>query len=236
VSAAAPSPLGAYHGESLAVRAHVAVRWRSCPFGAVLAALPARGDVLDVGCGHGVLTLALATTRPDVSVTGVDIDEDKIAVARRAAARVTGGPVRFEVTSGGGGLPGGPGPWDAVVAVDVLYLLPQATQEALVRDLAGALRPGGSLVVKEMDTTPRLKAAWMRVQERLAVRVLRITKGDELAFTDPAPLAAAMRAAGLQVDVRPVDRGYPHPHVLLVGRRPEVTADAEKESNGPPLA
>jgi 2-polyprenyl-3-methyl-5-hydroxy-6-metoxy-1,4-benzoquinol methylase len=212
-SGAVSSPLAAYRRHSLATRAHVAVRWLSCPFRAVLAELPARGSVLDVGCGHGVLALALARSRPDLVVTGIDIDADKIAVAREVAPP----GVRFEAVAVGDPVP--PGPWDAVVAVDVLYLLPPAEQAALVRALASTLPPGGRLVVKEMDTVPRHKAAWMRFQERLAVRVVRITEGAELAFTDPSQLRDAMTAAGLEVSVRRVDRWYPHPHVLLVGVR-----------------
>jgi hypothetical protein len=54
-----------------------------------------------------------------------------------------------------------------------------------------------------------------------AVRLLRITEGDELTFLDPAAMAGAMTGAGLDVRHRPVHRGYPHPHYLLVGRRPQ---------------
>lgn len=210
------SPRSAYRDEPLAVRAHVAVRWRSCPFDAVLAELPARGAVLDVGCGHGVLPLALARRSgpmSELSIVGVDIDATKIEVAQRVAPP----SVRFEAVAPGAPPP--QGPWDAVVAVDVLYLLDADAQAALVADLAATLRPGGRLVIKEMDVVPRHKAAWMRFQEWLAVRVLHITQGAELAFTDPAALRAAMEGAGLEVDVRRVDRWYPHPHVLLVGRR-----------------
>ena len=38
--------------------------------------------VVDVGCGSGCITLALATERPQIHITGVDISEDALAVAR----------------------------------------------------------------------------------------------------------------------------------------------------------
>ncbi|RPF70658.1 class I SAM-dependent methyltransferase [Aurantiacibacter spongiae] len=38
---------------------------------------------LDIGCGAGELTLALARNRPDACVTGVDVSPDLLAVARR---------------------------------------------------------------------------------------------------------------------------------------------------------
>ncbi|GAA3244949.1 class I SAM-dependent methyltransferase [Dactylosporangium siamense] len=45
---------------------------------------PAR--VMDLGCGAGASTLAIAAAFPRAAVTGVDLDEESIADARRAAA------------------------------------------------------------------------------------------------------------------------------------------------------
>jgi hypothetical protein len=75
------------------------------------------------------------------------------------------------------------------------------------------------VVVKEMAPAPRWKAAWNSAQETLAVRILGITAGESLTFLPPSDLARALEAEGLAVRQRPVHRGYPHPHHLLVGRR-----------------
>jgi SAM-dependent methyltransferase len=48
----------------------------------LLAAAPTRGRALDLGCGTGELALALA--QRGLEVTGVDLDEHKLAVARAA--------------------------------------------------------------------------------------------------------------------------------------------------------
>ena len=48
--------------------------------------MPRRGEILDAGCGHGLLSLYLAAQSPERRITGVDIDDEKLAVARRAAA------------------------------------------------------------------------------------------------------------------------------------------------------
>lgn len=49
---------------------------------AILAAAPDSGRAIDLGCGAGQTSIALATARPDLEVTGVDLSEDLIAVAR----------------------------------------------------------------------------------------------------------------------------------------------------------
>lgn len=205
-----------YRPESPAVRLHTAVRWRSCPFEAVAAAVPPTGRILEVGCGHGLFSAFLALTEPGRVVHGIDVDGAKLAVARRAAGRsgcrLTFGPA--DATA----FP--PGPWDAVVIIDVLYLLDPRRQEALLRTAAEALAPGGTLAVKEMAESPAWKFAWMRLQEHVAVRVLRITAGDTLSFVPPRETAGWLAQAGLAVETQALDRGYPHPHHLLVGRRP----------------
>ena len=208
--------LGLYRDSPLVTRAHVRVRWATCPFPAVAAGVPEAGRILEVGCGHGLLSLHLALTSGAREVHGIDVDDRKLDAARAAATR--GGVGATFAPADGARLPDGP--WDAIVIVDVMYLLEGPAQRALLASCAAALAPGGALVVKEMAPVPRWKAAWNVAQETAAVKLLGITAGDRLTFLPPAELAAAMAGAGLDVRERPLHRGYPHPHHLLVGRRP----------------
>ena len=60
--------------------------------------LPANATVLELACGHGVLSLLAAEERPDLRVTGLDISPPAIAVARRLlAASGHGDRVSFQV-------------------------------------------------------------------------------------------------------------------------------------------
>lgn len=209
--------LGLYAGA--AARAHVLVRWHTCPFPRIAASVPRQGRILEVGCGHGLFSAYLALQAPRRSVRGIDIDELKIGAARTAAERVRrmGGDLDFAAVPPGT-LP--PGPWDAIVIVDVLYLLSEAAQGALLDGAARLLAPGGVLVVKEMGCRPRWKFHWNRLQETLSVRVLGITRGGAFTFLAPERLESMMRERGLATTSVGVDRGRPHPHHLLVGRRP----------------
>lgn len=47
---------------------------------------PAGGRVLDLGCGYGVIGLAVATVAPEAVVTGVDVNERALLLARENAA------------------------------------------------------------------------------------------------------------------------------------------------------
>lgn len=202
-------------------RLHVAVRWWTCPFPAVERVVPLHGDVLEIGCGHGLLSLYLAACSPHRRVLGVDIDVDKIALASRAADALRARDdvrVQVECRVADGAVPDGP--WDAIVIADVLYLLPVELRHRLLDEAADRLAPGGVLVVKETDRHPRWKGSLTIAQELVSTQVLRITEGETVEFEPPAAFAARLRARGLEVEGHRVDRGYPHPHHLLLARRP----------------
>ncbi len=214
-----PSLLALYEGQPATVRAHIRTRWRTCPFPAIAALVPAAGRILDFGAGHGALASWLALRSARRTVVGVDVDPVKVASARSAARRAgeLGLPAAEFRHEPGGGFPSGP--WDAVLLVDVLYLLDPAAQERTLREAARSLAPGGALLMKEMGRHPRWKAGWARAQEFLAVRVLRITAGSGIRFLPPETHAEWLEAEGLAVVGAPADRGYLHPHHLLAARR-----------------
>ena len=152
------------------------------------------------------------------SVRGIDVAPGKVREASTAAqrARRLGADLDFACVQPGE-LP--PGPWEAIVIVDVLYLLEEAAQRSLLERCAGLLAPGGVLAVKEMSTRPRWKFWWNEAQETLAVRLFRITWGGPFTFLPPTTVEGAMRELGLQACSRRLDRGRPYPHHLLVGKR-----------------
>ena len=235
--AAGRAALAAYAAQSAAVRLHARVRWYSAPFPAIAGVLPVTGRILEIGCGHGLFSVYAALAGSARAVHGVDIDQDKIAVARLVAGRVSAdleADLEFDVTPSGAVSPG---PWDAIVVVDMLYLLPAEQQQQLLTEAAGELAPGGRLVIKEMSRTPRWKAAWNTAQETLAVSILGITERAStpaapragtgpgvgparFEFVAPETMALWLADAGLETSSRRLDRGRIHPHHLVVASRP----------------
>lgn len=213
--------VAAYRGEPRGVRFHVGVRARSCPFAELEARVPAAGRVLDLGCGHGLGSIVLGLGAAGREVTGVDIDADKLPSGASAARRAGLTNVAFEAVPPGWRPGGG---YDAIVLVDVLYLLGGTAARELLADLGGAIAPGGAVLVKEIDVRPRWKYQVARVQELVATRVARITEGEQVDFLAPADIAEVLTGAGLEVEHVPLHRGRPHPHHLVIGRRPTLPA------------
>jgi len=77
-----------------------------------LAAGIAEPRILDVGVGSGAIALALKDERPDARVTGVDVSEDALALARENAERLG---LEVELRRGDGPAAAAEG-WDVVVA------------------------------------------------------------------------------------------------------------------------
>jgi SAM-dependent methyltransferase len=55
---------------------------------AILATAPATGRAIDLGCGAGETSIALATSRPGLNVTGIDISAELVAVAKERGAGI----------------------------------------------------------------------------------------------------------------------------------------------------
>jgi len=77
--------------------------------------IPAGSRVLDVGCGYGAVARTIAARVPDVIVTGIDVDEARIAQAQAADNPSN---LRFVLGDALVDLPDGP--WTAVVLSNVL--------------------------------------------------------------------------------------------------------------------
>lgn len=220
-SAAARRVLALWDDAEVGDRFHTSARWWSAPFAVLEREVPLSGDILEIGCGHGVFSTYMALCSPTRHVVGVDIDAHKIERGVRAAANLRPGEADVELrVSASGEVPRIPGGWRAIVFADVLYLLTRERREALLAECAAALAPDGLLVVKEVDTTPVLKARIAQLQEVLATRVLGITDGDALDFPSGVELEGVLDGLGLRTTRKRIDHGYLHPHCVVLGHRP----------------
>ncbi|MFJ2904762.1 class I SAM-dependent methyltransferase [Streptomyces sp. NPDC087212] len=104
--------------------------------------LPGRpGEVLDLGCGTG--SLSLLASEQGHRVTGVDLAPAMLALAR---AKLAGRDAEFLVGDAAA-PPVGERRFDAVLVRHVLWTLPDPAH--VLRTWRGLLRPGGRLILVE---------------------------------------------------------------------------------------
>jgi len=155
--------------------------------------LPLAGArVLDVGCGAGLLSEALA--REGAQVTALDLAPELIDVAKLHLLE-SGLQVDYRLQSVEDLAAEAPASFDAITCMEMLEHVPDPA--AVIRACAALLKPGGQLFVSTLNRTPAAFAVAIVGAEYVA-RLLPKGTHDYQQFIKPSELAAWLRAAGLQ--------------------------------------
>ena len=179
--------------------------WLRAVLAAFAETVRGRGPVLDVGCGPGSVTAHLAGLGVDVA--GVDLSPGMVAQARRLHPGL-----RFDVASATeldlaeSSLGGVLGWWS-------LFNLPRDVLPGVLRSFAGALVPGGQVLVG----THVGEGDLVRTQGYGGVPVTWTTH-----LWRPEQLSAMLADAGLEPvsELRLPADASGHPQVALTARRP----------------
>ncbi|WP_373322109.1 bifunctional 2-polyprenyl-6-hydroxyphenol methylase/3-demethylubiquinol 3-O-methyltransferase UbiG [Acetobacter oeni] len=175
----------------------------------------ARLRVLDLGCGAGLASEALAQAGHDV--LGLDASAEGIAAARQHLAEnplpAAAGGLAYRVGSAET-LVAESETFDAVVALEIIEHVTDPT--AFVAMLADLVRPGGHVFVSTMNRTLRA-FAFAKVGAEYVMRLLPVGTHDWKKFVTPSELAGYGRRAGLRLDD-------------MAGMTPDLSGNSWRES------
>lgn len=173
--------------------------------------LPEPARVLDIGCGPGMQTLAIARSR-DVQVVAVDLDKTYLAELTDAA-RLAGLEDRVEThVLDMADLPFGDGEFDLVWSEGSAYIM---GFENALRAWRHLLRPGGYAMVSEL--------CWLTDAPGQPIAAF-FAEGYP-AMTDVASRAATMEACGYEVlghFTLPDEGWWRHYYTPLEGKLPDL--------------
>ena len=157
--------------------------------------------IIDVGCGSGVWSLAVASLYPDAQVIGLDFP--KVLEVFEGRAQASGLEKQIKKLPGDMYTVELPAePIDLVIIANVLRLEAPEKARALVARFAAALRPGGRLLIVDAFAGGTLEKELQRTVYALYL-ALRTSVGRVYA---PAEVKEWMRAAGVSEPVE-IDLG-----------------------------
>lgn len=149
--------------------------------------------VLDVGCGGGLLSEAMAAVGADV--TGIDLAPAVLDVARLHLLE-SGHSVDYRQISVEALAAERPGAFDVVTCLEMLEHVPDPA--SVIAACATLLKPGGTLFVSTLNRTPLAFGAAIVGAEHV-LRLLPRGTHHYAQFIKPSELAADLRRAGLEL-------------------------------------
>ncbi|MBI3754378.1 MAG: class I SAM-dependent methyltransferase [Deltaproteobacteria bacterium] len=210
-------PLNARRESNLLKYLYYIIRNTTAPFKQVLKYIPGDADILDLGCGYGILIDFMSAKKNNCKVTGIDINVTRIETLKEKYPhhRFIAGDVLAEAKR----LYAEKAGFDCIILFDVLYLMPPEKQKELIHIASRLLRPSGVFLIKEMDTEARLRFSFSYLQEFFSVKVMKITKGDGLYFMSKEDISGELCANNMQTEIIKMGSIF-HPHTLIIGRKP----------------
>lgn len=192
---------------------YISIKLRRDPMTKAIAGLAPLGDVLDLGCGRGHLDLLLLECGLAKSVRAFDWDEEKIAIAKKAAAGLDASFEAIDVRKAEDATA------DTVLLLDVLHYVDAEQQDELLGRAADMVRPGGRLVVREATRGRGWRSFVTILVERISTLV-KFNLGERVRVRDvERDYVPKLEAKGFRCTVAPCWRGTPFANVLLVAER-----------------
>ena len=149
-------------------------------------------QVLDVGCGGGILTEAMA--RRAAAVLGIDLAAKPLGVARLHALEAQVNNVDYREIATEALAAEQPGAFDVVTCMEMLEHVPDPS--AVVRACATLVKPGGWVFFSTLNRNPK-SFAFAIVGAEYLLRLLPRGTHEYARFIKPSELARWCRDAGL---------------------------------------
>ncbi len=150
--------------------------------------------VIDIGCGGGILTEAMA--RKGAQATGIDLSDKALKVADLHGLE-SGVTVRYEKIAAEDMALREPGSFDVVTCMEMLEHVPDPA--AIVRACAQLVKPGGHVFFSTINRNPK-SYLFAIIGAEYLLRLLPRGTHDFAKFIQPAELGQFIRNAGLDLD------------------------------------
>lgn len=149
--------------------------------------------ILDIGCGGGLLTEAMAQEQADV--TGIDLAEESLQIARLHGLE-SGININYECISAESYAASHAGQFDIVTCMELLEHVPRPA--SIIAAGAKLVKPGGLVFFSTLNRNPKAFALGIIAAEYI-LRMVPMGTHDYANFIKPSELAQMARQQQLNV-------------------------------------
>ncbi|MCM8787386.1 MAG: class I SAM-dependent methyltransferase [Candidatus Omnitrophica bacterium] len=168
---------------------YILIKWLIFPFKQMEKYLPKKGEIVDVGCGEGLLSVYLSLRSKKRRVYGIDTDRKRIELAKKAAKGITN--LQFFVQDALS--------WkkrvDAVVVSDVFHHFSPSSQEKFLKIAQQVIKKNGCLVIKEINKSDFIRARLSRLWDYI------LYPGDKINYWTIRKLVNRLKKLDFKVKV-----------------------------------
>ena len=181
-----------------------------CPFDDLLSMVKPTDNICDIGCGSGQFCLLVSEFTHPASIYGIEIYQKLIDHASELLSAYKTQKYYFE-TYNGIDFPDKVAEADLIFLIDVLHHVPPKNQERFLKNLAGKIKPGARLIIKDIDG-----ANPFVIFNKLHDIIFARQRGKELSIDKVISL---LEQDGLQVITKQKRRMYVYPHYTIIAKK-----------------
>ncbi len=164
--------------------------------------IPNQGNIIDLGCGEGVIAKYLARNKKRI-VIGVDKDRSRLPNIKNSNLLFQYGDItKIDIKDSNG-----------IVISDVLHHLETSNQKKLITKLAKKLKKGGILIIKEIDTKEFVRSKLSRFWDLL------LYPQDKIFYWDSSDLKNFLISLGFKVKLVRSLRLFPGSTTLFICKK-----------------
>ncbi|MEN8121050.1 MAG: MMPL family transporter [Bacteroidota bacterium] len=133
--------------------------------------IPRKANIVDIGCGYGYLAYMLKYTSDQRVITGIDYDDEKIAVANQIATKYTG--INFlvkDITEEE--IPAA----DVYILKDVLHYMPENLQIEILNKCMSRLSDKGIIIIRDADADLEKRTNVTKKTEIQSTKIFKFNK------------------------------------------------------------
>jgi 2-polyprenyl-3-methyl-5-hydroxy-6-metoxy-1,4-benzoquinol methylase len=187
------------------------IKYRSliCPFISLIKMVQPGQKVGDVGCGSGQFLLLVSEFAKPSNLYGIEISKKLIDNAKNLFSSRPQNS--FFTEYDGIDFPEQLGEMDIVFLIDVLHHVPKKMQENFIKNLTKAMKPGSTLILKDINA-----ASGLVYFNKLHDLIFASEIGNEISISKAVSL---LQANGLSIITQEKRNMYVYPHYTIVAKK-----------------